>query len=497
MDLRKASIHPYLFAELDTEPDDLGEHIVKNSGKFLILDRLIQRIVVASKQKVLIFSQFTMVLNIVEDFLNWRGLGYFRLDGSTVLEDRIKFMDEFNDIKQKKQNIFILSTRAGGLGINLIAATNVIILDSDWNPQMDMQAMDRAHRIGQKFPVTVYRLITKKTIEERIIERQTMKIKLDYLIIERGRKFNKDLNLDFDINQLNEQELKDLAYFGANDILNLPDEDLDSIDIDKLLDEGERIAEEKNAFLEQKLMQFQEQATNFEVSTHDLRIYEDDNYRDQRQKDFEAVRDLLLKNMQQQIGKDQLKPSRREVYSNRQTLIFKPQTKKLQINSLLTDAEIDRLYELEILKEKVEFKAANPQANFENEDLTFDDHHLKEIQKLQGQLFKVSRQDFDKFIKGMQIYGRHNLEAINKQLLQDWSEEHVYKYALLFWKKIDGYSDGLKLLNKIEKGEYDRFKGMFQCRLIKRLFQHYKSEEDILLPVDLHCHLVHTWPNHD
>lgn len=112
-----------------------------------------------------------MVLNIVEDFLNWRGLGYFRLDGSTVLEDRIKFMDEFNDIKQKKQNIFILSTRAGGLGINLIAATNVIILDSDWNPQMDMQAMDRAHRIGQKFPVTVYRLITKKTIEERIIER--------------------------------------------------------------------------------------------------------------------------------------------------------------------------------------------------------------------------------------------------------------------------------------------------------------------------------------
>ncbi len=222
MDLRKTAIHPYLFPDMDTEESDYGEHLITNSGKFLILDKMLDKFVTKGDSKVLVFSQFTSVLNIVEDYLNWRQFEFLRIDGGTSLEDRIGFMEEFQQPDTKKK-IFLLSTRAGGLGINLIASNIVIFLDSDWNPQMDLQAMDRAHRIGQKKPVFVYRLISKNTVDELIIEKQTIKIKLDYLIIERGRKLNRDLNLGFDIKTLNEQEIRDIAYFGANNILNLKD----------------------------------------------------------------------------------------------------------------------------------------------------------------------------------------------------------------------------------------------------------------------------------
>jgi SWI/SNF-related matrix-associated actin-dependent regulator of chromatin subfamily A member 5 len=96
--------------------------------------------------------------------------------------------------------VFLLSTRAGGLGINLTSADTVIIYDSDWNPQMDLQAMDRAHRIGQKNKVNVYRLITENTVEEKIIERQTVKLKWDSLVIQQAKtaaqKGNKNLTKD-------------------------------------------------------------------------------------------------------------------------------------------------------------------------------------------------------------------------------------------------------------------------------------------------------------
>ena len=96
-------------------------------------------------------------------------------------------------MKEKSQKfVFLLSTRAGGLGINLTAADTVIIYDSDWNPQMDLQAMDRAHRIGQKKPVMVYRLITENTVEVKIIERQTIKLKWDQLVIQQAKNTQKN-----------------------------------------------------------------------------------------------------------------------------------------------------------------------------------------------------------------------------------------------------------------------------------------------------------------
>jgi DNA helicase INO80 len=115
----------------------------------------------------------TKMMDILEDFLIWQKYTYFRMDGSTQLQDRRFMVEEF----QTNPNvfIFILSTRAGGLGINLIAADTVIFYDNDWNPTMDSQATDRAHRIGQKKKVNVYRLVTKSSVEERILQRARQK----------------------------------------------------------------------------------------------------------------------------------------------------------------------------------------------------------------------------------------------------------------------------------------------------------------------------------
>lgn len=113
------------------------------------------------------------MLDILEDYMIWKGFTYFRLDGSTQLNDRHDMVKQF---QQKDECfVFMLSTRAGGLGVTLTAADTVIFYDNDWNPTMDAQATDRAHRIGQKKTVTVYRLITKGTVEEQIVKRAKQK----------------------------------------------------------------------------------------------------------------------------------------------------------------------------------------------------------------------------------------------------------------------------------------------------------------------------------
>lgn len=151
----------------------------------IFVDKLLKKSI-ADGNQTLIFSGFTTMLDILEDYCNYRGHKYCRLDGNTSLEDRESSIDAFTAPGSEKQ-VFLVSTRAGGLGLNLMTANIVILYDSDWNPQVDLQAMDRAHRIGQKKVVQVFRLITKNTMEMKMIERQTMKLKLDSLIIQKGR----------------------------------------------------------------------------------------------------------------------------------------------------------------------------------------------------------------------------------------------------------------------------------------------------------------------
>mmetsp|Transcript_23504 Transcript_23504/g.23164 ORF Transcript_23504/g.23164 Transcript_23504/m.23164 type:complete len:196 (-) Transcript_23504:1642-2229(-) len=190
----------------------------------LFLDKLLKKVFL-EKNQVLIFSGFTSLLDILEDFCLFRQYKYCRLDGNTELEEREKHIEDFTSPNSEKF-IFLISTRAGGLGLNLMTANIVILYDSDWNPQIDLQAMDRAHRIGQTKVVQVFRLITKNTMEEKLIEKQAMKLKLDSLIIQKGRLAPKHQGFQKD-------ELQDMVNYGADAIFevgsNIKDADIEAL----------------------------------------------------------------------------------------------------------------------------------------------------------------------------------------------------------------------------------------------------------------------------
>ncbi|XP_033113341.1 SWI/SNF-related matrix-associated actin-dependent regulator of chromatin subfamily A containing DEAD/H box 1B-like [Anneissia japonica] len=146
------------------------------SGKFTVLDQLLPEMK-AKKDRVLIFSQFVMLLEILEIYLQHRGHSYLRLDGQTPVTDRLELIDKYN--KNPDIFIFLLSTKAGGLGINLTSANTVILHDIDYNPYNDKQAEDRCHRVGQTKNVNVIRLISKNTIEEGMLKRAQYKLQLE------------------------------------------------------------------------------------------------------------------------------------------------------------------------------------------------------------------------------------------------------------------------------------------------------------------------------
>ncbi|KAL8162672.1 hypothetical protein V2J09_014161 [Rumex salicifolius] len=182
MQLRKCCNHPYLFA--DGYNIWRKEEIVRASGKFELLDRLLPKLKRAG-HRVLLFSQMTRLLDILEVYLKIHDFKYLRLDGSSKTEERGSLLKLFN-APDSPYFMFLLSTRAGGLGLNLQTADTVIIFDSDWNPQMDQQAEDRAHRIGQKKEVRVFVLVSVGSIEEVILERAKQKMGIDAKVIQAG-----------------------------------------------------------------------------------------------------------------------------------------------------------------------------------------------------------------------------------------------------------------------------------------------------------------------
>lgn len=185
MQLRKICNHPFLFIERDSPIyQNVNDNIFRSSGKFELLDRIIPKLL-RFNHKILLFSQMTQLMDILQLFFDYKGYPHLRLDGNTKSDDRGMQMKIFND-PESPYKIFILSTRAGGLGLNLQAADTVIIFDSDWNPQMDIQAQDRAHRIGQRNEVRVLRLVTQTEIEEDILSKAAFKKNLDEKIIRAG-----------------------------------------------------------------------------------------------------------------------------------------------------------------------------------------------------------------------------------------------------------------------------------------------------------------------
>merc|ERR1712115_642687 len=193
MQLRKLCNHPFMFQHIEEAyarhvgmhtDTVVGPDIYRASGKFELLDRIFPKIK-KSGHRVLLFCQMTALMTILEDYLNWKGHKYLRLDGTTKSDDRGDMLADFNQ-KDSDYFIFILSTRAGGLGLNLQTADTVIIFDSDWNPHQDLQAQDRAHRIGQKNEVRVLRLMTVNSVEERILAAARYKLNMDEKVIQAG-----------------------------------------------------------------------------------------------------------------------------------------------------------------------------------------------------------------------------------------------------------------------------------------------------------------------
>ncbi|KAI6239001.1 hypothetical protein M3Y99_00631700 [Aphelenchoides fujianensis] len=189
--LRKLANHPFLFPAIEDDcrkhwkvPQIGGKHLYRVSGKLELLDRILPKLK-ATGHRILMFSQMTKLMDIMEDYFLYKQYKYMRLDGSTKHEDRGSMLKEFNK-PNSEYFLFILSTRAGGLGLNLQTADTVIIIDSDWNPFMDMQAMDRAHRIGQQREVRVLRLVTVNSIEEKILGAARYKLDVDEKVIQAG-----------------------------------------------------------------------------------------------------------------------------------------------------------------------------------------------------------------------------------------------------------------------------------------------------------------------
>merc|ERR1712228_265693 len=173
--------------EAGTTKEERLEKLLRGSGKLLLLDKLLVRLQ-ETGHRVLIFSQMVRMLDVLSEYLEIRRFPFQRLDGGIKGELRKNAIEHFN-AEGSQDFCFLLSTRAGGLGIYLATADTVIIFDSDWNPQNDLQAQARAHRIGQKGQVNVYRFVTSKSVEEDIIERAKKKMVLDHLVIQNGHNW--------------------------------------------------------------------------------------------------------------------------------------------------------------------------------------------------------------------------------------------------------------------------------------------------------------------
>ncbi|XP_066991468.2 chromodomain-helicase-DNA-binding protein Mi-2 homolog isoform X2 [Anabrus simplex] len=258
MDLKKCCNHPYLFptAAQEAPITKTGTYelsaLTKASGKLVLLSQMLRKLK-EQGHRVLIFSQMTKMLDILEDFLDGESYKYERIDGSITGAERQEAIDRFN-APTAQQFVFLLSTKAGGLGINLATADSVIIYDSDWNPHNDIQAFSRAHRIGQSNKVMIYRFVTRNSVEERVTQVAKRKMMLTHLVVRpgmggRGTTFSK-------------QELDDILRFGTEDLFKeeegKEDEAIhyDEKAIDDLLDRTKEGEKEKENWANEYLSSF-------------------------------------------------------------------------------------------------------------------------------------------------------------------------------------------------------------------------------------------------
>ncbi|XP_073698074.1 SWI/SNF-related matrix-associated actin-dependent regulator of chromatin subfamily A member 5 [Garra rufa] len=457
MQLRKCCNHPYLFDGAEPGPPYTTDlHLVVNSGKMVVLDKLLPKLK-EQGSRVLIFSQMTRVLDILEDYCMWRNYGYCRLDGQTPHEERQISINAFNEPNSSKF-LFMLSTRAGGLGINLATADVVIIYDSDWNPQVDLQAMDRAHRIGQKKQVRVFRFITENTVEERIVERAEMKLRLDSIVIQQGRL------VDPNTSKLGKDEMLSIIRHGATHVFASKESEITDEDIDAILERGEK----KTMEMKEKLANLGEGSLrNFTMDTENsVYNFEGEDYREKKK---------VITNWIEPPKRERKANYAVDAYFREALRVSEPKAPKAprppkQPNVQDFQFFPPRLFELlekEILyyRKTIGYKVPrNPdlpnsaqmqkeeQAKIDEAD-PLNEEELEEKENLLSQGFTIwTKRDFNQFIKANEKWGRDDIENIAREV-EGKTPEEVMEYSAVFWERCNELQDIEKIMAQIERGE--------------------------------------------
>ena len=457
MQLRKVSNHPYLFDGAEPGPPySTGSHIIENSGKMRVLDKLLENLKKAGS-RVLLFSQMSRMLDILEDYCFFKGYTYCRLDGQTPTEERIQAIEDYNVPKSKKF-IFLLTTRAGGLGINLTSADVVILYDSDWNPQVDLQAQDRAHRIGQQKQVKVFRLLTENTVEEKVIERAMQKLRLDQLVIQQGRQMP--------TSALSNEDLLVMIRHGARDIIMADKKGANnSVPADDsliMIEEIMRKGEEKTAALQKKysnadLDDLQRFTSADQVNTYQ---WEGADY-GSGSASVENVSDPYLYS-------DFLPASKRERKSTfAPDSIYGDSTAILPKFHSRSKAGIKRVYDFQFPSERLlqlqnkELLYLQQQASSKGNDDPEDtakaqplsESEIREKNRLLEKCFhEWTKKDFGLFVKACEKHGRRNYAEIAKEI-ESKSVAQVKEYGDTFWKSYKTLDDYEKIIASIERGE--------------------------------------------
>ena len=480
MQLKKCCNHPYLFDGAEAGPPYTQEmHIVHNAGKVVFLDKLLKRLK-NQGSRVLIFSQMSRMLDILEDYCIYLGEHkYCRIDGGTAHEDRIAAIDEFNKEGSEKF-LFLLTTRAGGLGINLTSADIVILFDSDWNPQADLQAMDRAHRIGQTKQVVVYRFVTQPSVEEKVLERAAQKLRLDQLVIQEGRAQQAAKA------QASKDEILTMIQHGANEVLQrqgasgfMESNELDDEEFERLLKRGEEQTQQINAKYEKlgidDLQNFSSESAyewngqefkarpKTEIATawiepgkrerkDQLHGYSVDKYYRQALamggRPAEEKKKQPPKLKQVTVHDFQFYPEELSFLHDKEAAWHKKENNiKAELpepDGIATEEERERDRELE----QQEIDAAVP--------LTEEEKQKKEDLLAQG-FGAWSKRDVSQFVTAAGVWGRTSWSKIAADIA-DKSEKQVREYGRVFWDRWETLSDYKKYHETVTNHEAKRQK---------------------------------------
>jgi len=497
MQLRKCCNHPYLFDGAEPGPPfTTDEHLVFNSGKLSVLDVLLKRLI-NQGSRVLIFSQMSRMLDIMEDYCFLRGYKYCRIDGSTDHEVRINMIDEYNRPGSDKF-IFLLTTRAGGLGINLVTADTVVLFDSDWNPQADLQAMDRAHRIGQKKQVHVYRMVTDQSIEEKVVERAARKLKLDQVVIQQQRSGSSTgTDLQKKANATSKDDLIDMIQFGAQSVMDQNAENKvkgqsgdtkvaeDGIDFDAILARGEKRTEELQSKYDSlgldELQKFDGGSETYEWNGQDYK-------RKQNRKMIMPTVSSLGKRGGEQRSEELVRFFRPQRAGESPDVEVRPRVPRGPKQLHLQDFQFwpSRLYELQARelaahRRSVGFKLektdqddldlALEQWEIDHaEPLSEDEQAEKRILSKQG-FSNWNRREFIHFIGLLTAFGRDAIDEVVANFGPGKTELEIRTYFEAFWRRYKEIELYERYMSQISAGEEKHERMLYQIGLIKSIVE--------------------------